>query len=94
MAELFPKEHILGFIGSLILTVAALSVVLIDGLSLTGALVILWVTAIAQASLQLVLFMHIGETADKKALYISTLYAALIGLITVFGTLLAMVWGY
>lgn len=94
MAELFPKEHVLGFLGSIILTIAALSVVWIDGLSLTGGLVILWVTALAQASLQLVLFMHIGETKDKAALYISTIYAAIIGLITVFGTVLAMIWGY
>lgn len=94
MAELFPKEHILGFLGSIILTFAALSVYWIDGISLTGGLVILWVTALAQASLQLVLFMHIGETKDKASLYISTIYAAIIGLITVFGTILAMIWGY
>ncbi|MBQ0139572.1 MAG: cytochrome aa3 quinol oxidase subunit IV [Kurthia sp.] len=94
MAELFPKEHLLGFLGSIILTFAALSVLWIDGISLTGALVILWVTAIAQAALQLVLFMHIGETKDKASLYISTIYAAIIGLITVFGTILAMIWGY
>lgn len=94
MAELFPKEHVLGFLGSIILTIAALSVVWIDGISLTGGLVILWVTALAQASLQLVLFMHIGETKDKAALYISTIYAAIIGVITVFGTILAMIWGY
>lgn len=94
MAELFPKEHLLGFLGSIILTIAALSVLWIDGISVTGALVILWVTALAQAALQLVLFMHIGETKDKASLYISTIYAAIIGLITVFGTILAMIWGY
>ncbi|GEK35621.1 cytochrome aa3 quinol oxidase subunit IV [Kurthia sibirica] len=94
MAELFPKEHVLGFIGSIILTFAALSVIWIDDISLIGGLVILWITALAQASLQLVLFMHIGETADKKALYISTIYAVVVGLLTVFGSLLAMIWGY
>lgn len=93
MAQLFPKEHVLGFIGSIVLTLVALSVIQFD-LSLTAALVILWVTAIAQASLQLVLFMHIGETDDKKSIYVATIYSVIIGLVTVFGSLLAMIWGY
>ncbi|AMA63221.1 MAG: cytochrome aa3 quinol oxidase subunit IV [Kurthia gibsonii] len=93
MAQLFPKEHVLGFIGSIILTIAALSVVQFD-VSLTAGLVILWVTALAQASLQLVLFMHIGETDDKGSIYVITLYSVVIGLVTVFGSLFAMIWGY
>lgn len=93
MAQLFPKEHVLGFIGSIILTIAALSVVQFD-VSLTAGLVILWVTALAQASLQLVLFMHIGETDDKSSIYVITLYSVVIGLVTVFGSLFAMIWGY
>ena len=93
MAQLFPKEHVLGFIGSIVLTLVALSVIQFD-LSLTAALVILWVTAIAQASLQLVLFMHIGETDDKKSIYVATIYSVVIGLVTVFDSLLAMIWGY
>ncbi|MGE7621986.1 cytochrome aa3 quinol oxidase subunit IV [Viridibacillus sp. NPDC096237] len=93
MKELFPKEHVIGFIGSLILTLAALTV-LIDGIPKGVAMTILGATALAQAVVQLVLFMHIGETEDKKSLYTSVIYAVVVGLITIFGSLLAMVWGY
>lgn len=94
MKELFPKEHVMGFVGSLVLTLLALTVVMFKGMSSGVAMTILLVTAIAQAIVQLVLFMHIGETEDKKSLYITILYSVVVGVITVFGTLLAMVWGY
>lgn len=94
MKELFPKEHLIGFIGSLVLTLAALTVVMFKGMSNGVALTILLVTAAAQALVQLVLFMHIGETDDKNSLYLTIIYAVFVGLATVFGTLLALVWGY
>ncbi len=94
MKELFPKEHLLGFIGSLVLTLLALTVVMFKGMSHGIAITILIVTATAQAIVQLVLFMHIGETKDKNSLYTTIIYAVVIALITVFGTLLAMIWGY
>lgn len=94
MKELFPKEHVMGFIGSLVLTLAALTVVMFEAMSNTVAITILLVTAGAQALVQLVLFMHIGETEDKKGLYLTIIYSVFVGLVTVFGTLLALVWGY
>ncbi|GEL04277.1 cytochrome aa3 quinol oxidase subunit IV [Rummeliibacillus sp. G93] len=94
MKELFPKEHVLGFVGSLLLTLAALTVIMFKGMSNGLAMTILLITAAAQALVQLILFMHIGETDDKKSLYVTIIYAVVVGLITVFGTLLAMVWGY
>lgn len=57
MAELFPKEHVVGFIGSLVLTIAALSVVWFD-VSMVIGMIILLVTALIQAAVQLMLFMH------------------------------------
>ncbi|WP_397537380.1 cytochrome aa3 quinol oxidase subunit IV [Rummeliibacillus pycnus] len=94
MKELFPKEHVMGFVGSLVLTLLALTVIMFKDMSNGVAITILLVTAAAQAIVQLVLFMHIGETEDKKALYITIIYSVVVGLITVFGTLLAMIWGY
>ncbi|AMW98291.1 cytochrome aa3 quinol oxidase subunit IV [Rummeliibacillus stabekisii] len=94
MKELFPKEHVLGFVGSLLLTLAALTVIMFKDMSNGLAMTILLITAAAQALVQLILFMHIGETDDKKSLYVTIIYAVVVGLITVFGTLLAMVWGY
>ena len=68
MKELFPKQHVMGFGFSLLLTIVALAVVKFD-MSLNMAFGILLVTALAQATVQLVLFMHIGESEDKNVIY-------------------------
>ena len=94
MKQLFPIRHVMGFLASLVLSVAALAVIYLD-LSNTANMAILLVTAIIQASLQLFLFMHIGESADtKKELLINIAYALFVGLVTIFGTLFIFVWGW
>ncbi|MUK87762.1 cytochrome aa3 quinol oxidase subunit IV [Ornithinibacillus sp. L9] len=93
MKELFPLKQVNGFIFSLLLTVIALSVYFMD-LSFELGMTILLITAFVQATVQLVVFMHAGESEDKSAIYTSTLYGIIIALFTVFGSLLAMVWGY
>ena len=55
---------------------------------------ILFVTAILQASVQLMLFMHVGESDNKKSIYINIAYALFVGLVTIFGTLFIFVWGW
>ena len=91
MSELFPRKQVMGFVFSLILTVAALTVYFLD-MSFAVGLTVLIVTAFIQAGLQLVVFMHAGETDDKGAIYTNVYYGLIIALVTVFGTLLAMVW--
>jgi cytochrome aa3-600 menaquinol oxidase subunit IV len=91
MRELFPMKQVMGFVFSLILTVIALSVYFLD-MSIPIGLTILLLTAFVQAGVQLVVFMHAGETEDKGAIYINVFYGLVIALVTVFGTLLAMVW--
>lgn len=91
MSELFPRKQVMGFVFSLILTVAALTVYFLD-MSFAVGLTVLIVTAFIQAGLQLVVFMHAGETEDKGAIYTNIYYGLIIALVTVFGTLLAMVW--
>jgi len=93
MKELFPLKQVKGFAFSLILTGMAL-VVLYFKLSFTAGMTILLITAFIQAGLQLVVFMHAGETKDKGAIYTNIYYALAIALVTVFGTLLCMIWGY
>ncbi|MEG0450868.1 MAG: cytochrome aa3 quinol oxidase subunit IV [Lysinibacillus sp.] len=93
MKELFPKQHVMGFGFSLLLTLVALSVVTFD-MSYGIAFAILLVTALAQATVQLVLFMHAGESEDKNAIYTSVLYAVFVGVVTIVGSLFAMIWGY
>ena len=91
MAKLFPKTHVIGFISSIVLTLLAMTVLVLD-LSFAAKMVILFVTALLQASLQLFLFMHISESEDKKELYINIAYAAFVGIVTIVGSLLVMVW--
>lgn len=91
MSELFPRKQVMGFVYSLILTAAAVAVYFFD-LSFTVGLTVLLVTAFLQAGLQLIVFMHAGETEDKRAIYSNIYYGFIIALVTIFGTLLAMVW--
>ncbi|MDQ0193908.1 cytochrome aa3 quinol oxidase subunit IV [Paenibacillus wynnii] len=94
MKQLFPIRHVMGYLASLVLSAAALIVIYGD-LSTSANMIILFVTAIIQASLQLFVFMHIGENADsKKELYINIAYALFVGLVTLFGTLFIFVWGW
>ncbi|MCK1996926.1 cytochrome aa3-600 menaquinol oxidase subunit 4 [Paenisporosarcina quisquiliarum] len=91
MKELFPIKQVMGFAFSLILTVIALLVYFTD-MSYTAGMTVLLITAFVQAGLQVVVFMHAGETKDKGSIYLNIYYALLIALITIFGTLLVLVW--
>lgn len=91
MKELFPVKQIMGFVFSLILTCVALAVYFLD-LSFALGLTILIVTAFIQAFLQLVVFMHAGETKDKWAIYGNVYFMIFIALITIFGTMFLLIW--
>jgi cytochrome aa3-600 menaquinol oxidase subunit IV len=91
MSQLFPMKQVLGFVFSLLLTTVALAVYFLE-MSFAAGMTILLITAFIQAGLQLVVFMHAGETKDKGAIYTNVFYGLIIALVTVFGTLLAMIW--
>ncbi|KAA0942096.1 cytochrome aa3 quinol oxidase subunit IV [Sporosarcina sp. ANT_H38] len=91
MSELFPRKQVMGFVFSLVLTAAALTVYFLD-LSFAVGMTILLVTAFVQAAVQLVVFMHAGETEDKKSIYVNIYFAVALALITIFGSLLILVW--
>lgn len=91
MKALFPGKQVAGFVFSLVLTVVALSVLVFDLSPVVGMLILL-VTAFAQAGVQLFIFMHAGETKDKGTIYTAIYYGLFIALATIFGTLIAMVW--
>lgn len=93
MKELFPMKQVNGFIFSMLLTAIALSVYFLD-MSFEWGITILLITAFVQAGVQLIIFMHAGEGEDSKAIYTSLYYGIFLALATVFGSLLAMVWGY
>ncbi|WP_313799275.1 cytochrome aa3 quinol oxidase subunit IV [Cytobacillus sp.] len=91
MKELFPAKQVMGFVFSLILTAVALAVYFFD-LSFSAGLAILIVTAFIQALLQLVVFMHAGETKDKWSIYGNVYFMIFVALITIFGTLFLFNW--
>ena len=91
MSELFPRKQVIGFVFSLILTAVALAVYFFD-MSFTVGITVLLVTAFIQAGLQLVVFMHTGETKEKGIIYTNIYYGVFIALFTIFGTLLILVW--
>ncbi|MBX4149213.1 cytochrome aa3 quinol oxidase subunit IV [Paenibacillus sp. FSL W7-1279] len=90
--QLFPIKHVAGYISSLVLSAVAL-VVLLD-MPAASKMAVLLVTAILQAAVQLMLFMHVGESDDKKSVYINIAFALFVGLVTIFGTLFIFVWGW
>lgn len=91
MKELFPAKQVMGFAASLILTAIALLVVN-DSISFKMGMVILLVTAFIQAFLQLVVFMHAGESEDGKSIYVNIIYAVFLALATIFGSILIFTW--
>lgn len=91
MKELFPAKQVMGFVFSLILTVIALLVYYTD-MSFAVGMTILLVTAFIQAFLQLVVFMHAGESKEGSAIYTNILYGVIIAIVTVFGSLLILIW--
>ncbi len=91
MSELFPRKQVMGFVFSLVLTAAALTVYFLD-MSFAVGMTILLATAFIQAGVQLVGFMHAGESEDKVAIYANIYYGIAIALVTIFGTLLILVW--
>lgn len=93
MSALFPKQQVIGFIQSLILTVIALSVYFLD-LPFNVSFIILLITALLQGGLQLIVFMHMGESEDKTTLYLNLGYALFVAVVIVFGTLWTLIWGF
>ncbi|MBB5149346.1 MULTISPECIES: cytochrome aa3 quinol oxidase subunit IV [Ureibacillus] len=91
MKELFPAKQVGGYIFSLVLTIIALLVYFLD-FTFPIAMSILLVTAFVQATVQLVLFMHAGETEDGKAIYTNVLYGIIIAVVTIIGSLLILIW--
>lgn len=93
MRALFPAKQVGGYIFSLILTIVALMVYYFD-MSKAAGLTILLLTAFIQAAVQIVLFMHAREIEDSKSVFATLYYALFIALVSIFGTLLCMVWGW
>ena len=91
MAKYFPLGQVMGFVFSLVLTVVALLVYFMD-LSMTTGMIVLLITAFLQAGLQLMVFMHAGESKDKWSIYSNIVFGFVMVVITVLGSLLILLW--
>jgi cytochrome aa3-600 menaquinol oxidase subunit 4 len=88
--ETFPWKHIIGFVLSLVLTFAALWVVLSSGLATKLIISIIVILALLQAGLQLFLFMHLTESDSGKIQTINMAYAFFIAVVVVVGSIWVM----
>lgn len=91
MAKYFPLGQVMGFVFSLVLTVVALLVYFMD-MSMTTGMIVLLITAFLQAGLQLMVFMHAGESKDKWSIYSNIVFGFVMVVITVLGSLLILLW--
>jgi cytochrome aa3 quinol oxidase subunit IV len=88
-----PKHLIVGFVLSLLLTFAALLVILETPFVLGVKLTIIYVLAFLQFLVQLIFFMHITENAETKIwTIINTAYAIFIAVVTVVGSIWVMLY--
>lgn len=89
----FPWKHLIGFVLSLVLTAAAVFVVLKMDFSTGATMWIITIFAIVQAVLQLVMFMHMTESEDGIWQTSTILYAAFIAAVVVVGSVWVMYFG-
>lgn len=86
----FPTSHVLGFLGSLLMTFIAGVVALKTSLSFQAIMWIIGSLAVLQAGLQLFMFMHVTEGEDKNTQLINIAYGAFMVIVIVVGTIWIM----
>ncbi|WP_347548280.1 cytochrome aa3 quinol oxidase subunit IV [Pseudalkalibacillus hwajinpoensis] len=89
----FPWSHVIGFGLSIVLTLIALWVGFYSGFSLTTIMIIVVILALIQASIQLLMFMHITESEDSRIQTGTILYAVFIAVAVVAGSIWVMSFG-
>jgi cytochrome aa3-600 menaquinol oxidase subunit IV len=90
----FPISHVVGFFMSLVLTFGAAWIALQSSLSMKAVMWIIGTLAIAQAGIQLYMFMHMNEGDDKVTNNINILYSAFIAVVIVAGSIWVMTSGH
>jgi len=86
------KSYILGFVLSIVLTIIPLVVVLNDMFNKTTTIVVVLITAVLQLLVQLLFFMHIREEDKPRYNLISLIFAVIILLTIVIGSIWIMTY--
>ncbi|MDN4524678.1 cytochrome aa3 quinol oxidase subunit IV [Fictibacillus fluitans] len=95
-----PWKHVIGYLLSIILTALALWVTFETGFSTRTILIIIFIFAFLQAALQLLMFMHMTESSEKKSKLTgqtqtgNILFAAFIAIVIVAGSVWVMSAGH
>ncbi|MFB4165290.1 cytochrome aa3 quinol oxidase subunit IV [Alteribacillus sp. JSM 102045] len=97
MSELtkrFPKQHIIGFAASIILTVAAAWAAVSSDLPTPWIITFIMVLAVIQAGIQLFMFMHMTESDSGGIQTGNMLHGFFIAAVIVAGSIWTMSFGY
>lgn len=86
----FPTTHVLGFLGSLLMTFLAGVIALKTSLSFSAIMWIIGSLALLQAGLQLFMFMHVNEGDARKVQLINIAYGVFMAVVIVVGTIWIM----
>lgn len=86
----FPTTHVLGFLGSLLMTFLAAVIALKTSWSFSVIMWIIGSLAILQAGLQLFMFMHVNEGDARKVQLINILYGVFLAVVIIVGTVWIM----
>jgi len=86
------KSYIIGFVLSIVLTIIPLFAVLNDWFNRTTTIGVILVTAVLQFLVQLIFFMHIREEDKPRYNLISLIFAALLLLTIVIGSIWIMTY--
>lgn len=86
------KSYIIGFVLSIVLTIIPLVAVLNDMFNKTTTIVIILVTAVLQFLVQLIFFMHIREEDKPRYNLVSLVFAVLLLLTIVIGSIWIMTY--
>lgn len=84
------KLYTIGFVASIILTLAAYIIVVDESFSDSILLVGIFIFAIVQLFVQLVFFLHIGDESKPRWNLMTLLFAGMVVLIVVIGSLWIM----
>jgi len=86
------KSYIIGFVLSIVLTIIPLVAVLNDMFNKSTTIVVILVTAVLQFLVQLLFFMHIREEDKPRYNLVSLIFAILILLTIVIGSIWIMTY--
>lgn len=86
------KSYVIGFVLSIILTIIPLAAVMNDWFNRGTTIAVILITAVLQFIIQLVFFMHIREEDKPRYNLLSLIFAIMIILLIVIGSIWIMMY--